>query len=89
MLENWQEHSFVRDNAREGIAENWSAQLDKSELIQKSKRLENTCKTFMQLLGNSFNAKCVVYLIQTQECQPHGGVIRSYLTPTASFGRSF
>ena len=26
----WQEHSFVRDNVREAIAENWSARLDES-----------------------------------------------------------
>ena len=40
--QNWQENSFVTDNAHESVAENWSARLDKSDLIQKSKRLETT-----------------------------------------------
>ena len=31
----WQEYSFVSDNAHKSIAENWSAQHDKSDLIFK------------------------------------------------------
>ena len=49
--ENWgrcfkkhQEHSFVSDNAREAITENWYAQLDKSDSIQKWEWIENTYK---------------------------------------------
>ena len=42
MLKKWQEHSFVSDNTCEAIAENRSAQLDKSDSIQKRKRLETT-----------------------------------------------
>ena len=33
--EKWQEPSFVSDNAREAIAENQSAQLDKLDSIKK------------------------------------------------------
>ena len=28
MLQKWQDHSFVSDNASEGITDNWSAGLD-------------------------------------------------------------
>ena len=44
---NWQEHSFVSDNDNEDIAKNWSAQLDKSESIQKRKWPETTYKKYL------------------------------------------
>ena len=31
----WRENSFVNDNARETIAENWSDRIDESESIKK------------------------------------------------------
>ena len=46
---------FFSDNAREAIAENQFARLEKSDSIQKRKRLENTYENCAQLLQNAFN----------------------------------
>ena len=74
MLQKWQEHLFVSDNARETIAKNRSAQLEKSELIQKRKWLEITYKKCERLLRNSFNVTYAVLLLHTHKCRPPGGV---------------
>ena len=42
MLQKLSRALFFSDNARETIAENWSARLDKSDSIQKIKQLETT-----------------------------------------------
>ena len=35
VLKNWQEHSFVRNNVREAMSENWPDRLDELDLIKK------------------------------------------------------
>ena len=53
------------NNAREDITENWSAQLDESDLIQKMKWLETTYENHSQYtLQNSFNVT-YVHIITT------------------------
>ena len=42
-------------------------QLDKPDLIQKRKRLENPYKKCAQLLGNAFNVIYAVYLLRTHK----------------------
>ena len=63
------------DDARETIAENWSARLDESDSIQKSKWLENTYKKCAQSLRNVFNVTYAVYLLPAHKCQTSGGVL--------------
>ena len=57
MLKKRQEHSFVSDNTRKAISENWSAQLDKSDSIKRDKLLETTYKKYLKLLHHLFNVK--------------------------------
>ena len=49
----WQDHLFFSDNTREVIAEHRSAQLDKLDSTQKSKRLETTYDNYLRLIWNS------------------------------------
>ena len=63
----WQEHSFVIDNASEAITANRSSRLDKSDLIQKIKRLENTYKKCARLLGNALNVSYSVFLLHAHK----------------------
>ena len=51
----WQEPSFVSDNAREAIAENWSAGLDESDFIFKKKMARKMYENCARLLHNSLN----------------------------------
>ena len=67
MLKKWQEHSFGSVNKREAIGEYQSAQLDKSDSIQKRKQLYNMYKKCARLLGNGFNAAYAVYLLLAQK----------------------
>ena len=60
MQKNWKEHSFVSDNARDVISENWSARLDESESIKKRKQIEATYRNGAQLLWNSYNVPYAV-----------------------------
>ena len=64
----WEEHSFFSYNAGESIAENWSAELDEPDLIQKRKRLESMYEKCAKLLGNAFNATYVIYLLRAHKC---------------------
>ena len=74
VLKNWQEHSFVRNNVREAMSENWPDRLDELDLIQKSKWLEIRYKNCAQLLHNSFNVTYAILLSHTQKFQPPRGV---------------
>ena len=64
----------MSDNAHEDIAENWSARLDKSYLIQKIKQLENMYGKCAQLIRGVFNTKYAVYVTRAHTCQPPAGV---------------
>ena len=74
MLQKLARTFIFSDNAREAIAENWSTRLDKSDSIQKRKRLKNTYKKCAQLLDNEFNATYVVYILLAQKIRPPGCV---------------
>ena len=74
MLQKVERALIFSDNAREAIAENWSARLDESESIQKRKRLEITYGKCAQLLRNLFNVTHTVLLLCTHKCRPPGGV---------------
>ena len=65
---------FFSGNACEAIAENWSARLDKSESIQKRKRLENAYKKCTRLLWNAFNVTYAILSLYVHEFRPPGGV---------------
>ena len=71
----------------EAIAENWSARLDKSYSVQKSKGLYNMYEKRPLLLGNAFNAICAVYLLLIYKCRPPGGVESSKSPPTSRYLR--
>ena len=68
-----QGHSFVSDDEREAILENWSAWLDKSKSIQKRKHLGTTYKKCAQLLQSLCNVAYAVLLLHTHKCRPSGG----------------
>ena len=64
----WQEHSFVIDNAREAITENWSARLDELGSIKKRKRLETMYEKCERLLQKLFNFTHAVLLLPAHKC---------------------
>ena len=67
MLQKWQEHTFVSDNACEAITESWFARLDKSDSIQKRKQLETMYKKCARLLRNLFNVTYAVLLLHAHK----------------------
>ena len=71
---NWQEHSFISDNSREAIVENWSAQLDKSYSIQEIKWIETNYKICAQLMCKPYNVTHAILLLHTHKFRPPGDV---------------
>lgn len=78
-FKKWKEHSFVSDNARDSITENWSTRLNELEQIQKRKRIETTYKKCARVLLNSFNVTHAVLLLHSQKWQPPGVCYLNFL----------
>ena len=74
MLKKVAKTLIFSDNVREAMAVNWSARLDKSDSIQKRKRLETTYEKCAQLLWNAFNVTHAVLLLRAHTFRSPGGV---------------